>query len=78
MEMKFCKDCGEERPLSEFSYRTVDGRSYLRTYCKKHESIRSARYNAEHPEQHRKAALKSLHLKKARSQKFDKAEQKGL
>src|SRR3954452_5725548 len=42
METKFCRDCGERRPLAEFS-KNARSRDGLAFYCRKHLAERSAR-----------------------------------
>jgi len=46
---KFCPDCGEERPFSEFGKRS-DRKDGFKPYCKKHTNERQKQYYHENPE----------------------------
>lgn len=54
-KVKFCKDCGEERPVSEFG-RDIRGKDGYARYCRKHANIRKTLSHRKHPEPHRRAA----------------------
>jgi len=54
---KFCPDCGEERPASEF-YRFKKNGGYLFPRCKKHSNKLTAQYYRDNPDKKRGANLR--------------------
>lgn len=63
---KVCKDCGEEKPASEFS-RNKSHKDGLQSYCKPCEAARSAEYRATHKEE---IAARNAEYRKARNKAY--------
>jgi len=54
--MKKCKDCGKEKPLTEFSTRqnyNQSGADYIKSYCKECLNRRSAEWQKKNPKKYR-------------------------
>ena len=70
MKTKFCPDCDEERPISEFGKR-YDRRDGLKPYCRKHINLRQKKYRKDNPEFAEKDRLNSREWAKNNPEKHN-------